>query len=111
MTGRTASNAVMAFAGRSYLRSRAVKNDAMDKPNSEASVLIISRTKNESLVIGDDIRITVVECRGDKIRLAISCPQEVPIWRKEVYDLLQDLNQLFPEPRARAKRFPPSNPG
>lgn len=48
-------------------------------------MLVLSRKKNESIMIGDDIVITVVEIRGDKIRLGIQAPQIVPVHRKEVY--------------------------
>ena len=50
---------------------------------------VFSRKKNEQLVIGDDIFVTVVEIRGDKVRLGIELPREVPVHRKEVYDALR----------------------
>src|SRR2546427_787192 len=49
-------------------------------------MLVLSRKKNESIVLGDRITITVVEIRGDKIRLGITCPAEVPVHRQEVFD-------------------------
>lgn len=49
-------------------------------------MLVLSRKKNESIVINDDIVITVVEIRGDKVRLGIEAPREVPVDRKEVAD-------------------------
>ena len=48
-------------------------------------MLVLSRKKNESIVINDSIVITVVEIRGDKIRLGIEAPREVPIHRSEVH--------------------------
>ncbi len=51
-------------------------------------MLVLSRKKNESVVIDDKIVITVVEIRGDKVRLGIEAPREVPVHRKEVYDAL-----------------------
>ena len=51
-------------------------------------MLILSRKKNEKIVIRDDITITVVEIRGDKVRLGIEAPKEVPVHRQEVYDTI-----------------------
>ena len=48
-------------------------------------MLVLSRMNNESIVIGDDIVITVVEIRGDKVRLGVDAPREVPVHRREVY--------------------------
>lgn len=48
-------------------------------------MLVLSRKKNESIVINDEIIITVVEVRGDKVRLGIQAPREVPVHRSEVY--------------------------
>lgn len=52
-------------------------------------MLVLSRKKNESIVINDDIRIVVVEIRGDKVRLGVEAPREVPVHRREVYDAIQ----------------------
>ncbi len=51
-------------------------------------MLVLSRKKNESIIIGEDIVITIIEVRGDKVRLGIQAPREVPIHRSEVYDLI-----------------------
>ena len=51
-------------------------------------MLVLSRKKNESIVINSDITITVVEIRGDKVRLGIVTPKEVPVHRQEVYDAI-----------------------
>jgi carbon storage regulator len=51
-------------------------------------MLVLSRKKNESIVINNDIVITVVEIRGDKVRLGIVAPKEVPVPRQEVYDAI-----------------------
>lgn len=48
-------------------------------------MLVLSRKKNESIVIDDNIVITVVEIRGDKVRLGIQAPKEVPVHRSEVH--------------------------
>jgi len=51
-------------------------------------MLVLSRKKNESIVIDNNITITVVEIRGDKVRLGIVAPKEVPVHRQEVFDLI-----------------------
>ncbi|HEY7427788.1 MAG TPA: carbon storage regulator CsrA [Gemmataceae bacterium] len=51
-------------------------------------MLVLSRKKNESIVINSDITVTVVEIRGDKVRLGIVAPKEVPVHRQEVYDAI-----------------------
>ncbi len=52
-------------------------------------MLVLSRKKNESIVIDNDITIVVVDIRGDKVRLGIEAPKEVPVHRREVYDAIQ----------------------
>ena len=52
-------------------------------------MLALTRKKGESLVINNDIEITVLEIRGDQIKLGVSAPKEVPIYRKEVYTQIQ----------------------
>ena len=51
-------------------------------------MLVLSRKKNESIVINNDVTVTVVEIRGDKVRLGIVAPKEVPVHRQEVYDAI-----------------------
>lgn len=55
-------------------------------------MLVLSRQKNESIVIGDNIVITVVDIRGDKVRLGISAPTEIPVHRQEVYEAIRREN-------------------
>ncbi|MFN7732340.1 MAG: carbon storage regulator CsrA [Pirellula sp.] len=52
-------------------------------------MLVLSRKKNESIVINNEITIVVVEIRGDKVRLGVEAPREVPVHRREVYDAIQ----------------------
>jgi carbon storage regulator len=59
------------------------------QPIGEA-MLVLSRKKNESIIINDDITITVVEIRGDKVRLGIEAPKTVTVHRQEVYEAIQN---------------------
>ena len=52
-------------------------------------MLVLSRKQNESIIINDNIVVTVVEVRGDKVRLGIEAPKEVPVHRREVYDAIR----------------------
>lgn len=52
-------------------------------------MLVLSRKRDESIMIGDDIVITVVEIRGDKVRLGVEAPTDVSVHRQEVYDAIQ----------------------
>jgi carbon storage regulator len=63
-------------------------------------MLVLSRKKNESIVINNDITVTVVEIRGDKVRLGIVAPKEVPVHRQEVYDAIHGKEGSAPEPAA-----------
>ena len=56
-------------------------------------MLALSRKKNEALVINNNIEITVLEIRGEQVKLGISAPKDVPIYRKEVYVQIQEANQ------------------
>ena len=56
-------------------------------------MLVLSRQRDQTIVIGDDIEITVVDIRGDKVRLGINAPSEVPVHRKEVYDAIKRENR------------------
>jgi carbon storage regulator len=74
-------------------------------------MLVLSRQRDESIMIGDNVQITVVDIRGDKVRLGIVAPAEIPVHRKEVYDAIQrenrkaagvstqDLAEIVPPPR------------
>ena len=53
-------------------------------------MLVLSRKKNESIIIRDDIIVTVVEVRGDKVRLGIDAPKEVTVHRREIYDKIKE---------------------
>jgi carbon storage regulator len=56
-------------------------------------MLVLSRQRDETIMIGDDIEITVVDIRGDKVRLGITAPATIPVHRKEVYEAIQRENR------------------
>lgn len=56
-------------------------------------MLALSRKKNESLVIDNKIEVTILEIKGDQVKVGISAPKEVPIYRKEVYLQIQEANK------------------
>lgn len=69
-------------------------------------MLVLSRQRDESIMIGDNIVITIVDIRGDKVRLGIEAPTEIPVHRQEVYEAIQRENlrasQLDPQEARRA---------
>jgi carbon storage regulator len=69
-------------------------------------MLVLSRKKNESIVINNDITVTVVEIRGDKVRLGIVAPKEVPVHRQEVFEAIHGKQATVPA----AESAPPSPP-
>ena len=56
-------------------------------------MLVLSRQKDETIMIGDDVEITVVDIRGDKVRLGITAPAHIPVHRKEVYEAIRRENR------------------
>lgn len=56
-------------------------------------MLALSRKKNEALVINNNIEVTILEIKGEQVKLGISAPKEVPVYRKEVYLEIQRANQ------------------
>jgi carbon storage regulator len=56
-------------------------------------VLVLTRKVNQSIVIGDDIEVVVLEVRGEQIRLGIKAPRDVVVHRKEIYEQIQEENQ------------------
>ena len=61
-------------------------------------MLVLSRQRDESIIIGDNIVLTVVDIRGDKVRLGIDAPKEIPVHRQEVYDAIQKEKELASKP-------------
>lgn len=56
-------------------------------------MLALSRKKDEAIVINNDVEITVIEIKGDQVKLGITAPKSVPIYRKEVYVQIQEANK------------------
>jgi carbon storage regulator len=52
-------------------------------------MLVLSRQRDESIMIGDDVEIIIVDVRGDKVRLGITAPKSIPVHRREIYDAIQ----------------------
>ena len=85
-------------------------------------MLVLSRTRDQTIMIGDDVEITIVDVRGDKVRLGITAPAHIPVHRKEVYDAIKrenaraaqmdpgDLTGTAPPPRGGAGPQPKDGP-
>lgn len=56
-------------------------------------MLALSRKKNEAIIINNNIEITILEVRGDQVKIGITAPKEVPVYRKEVYEQIQNANK------------------
>ena len=84
-------------------------------------MLVLSRQRDQTIMIGDDIELTVVDIRGDKVRIGIKAPSQVPVHRKEIYEAIKreneqaarldkgELNSLpVAKPPARSSGAPPT---
>lgn len=78
-------------------------------------MLVLSRQRDQTIMIGDDVEITVVDIRGDKVRLGINAPPEIPVHRKEVYDAIKRENRaaagIKPEDIAKVAGAPANHSG
>jgi carbon storage regulator len=78
-------------------------------------MLVLSRQRDESIMIGDNIVVTIVDIRGDKVRLGINAPTEIPVHRQEVYEAIQRENlrasRLEPKDTRGLGKPGPSQPG
>ena len=63
-------------------------------------MLALSRKKNEALVINNNIEITILDIKGDQVKIGISAPKQIPIYRKEVYLQIQESNKAAMEHEA-----------
>src|SRR5438270_10705081 len=68
-----------------------------------AAMLVLSRKKNESIIINDNITVTVIEIRGDKVRIGIEAPKDVTVHRREVYEAIQNQARIS-DPAAKVGR-------
>lgn len=68
-------------------------------------MLVLSRKKNESIIINDNITVTVIEVRGDKVRLGIEAPKDVSVHRREVYEAIHG-HDTAPQPNKHHDRDP-----
>ncbi len=57
-------------------------------------MLVLTRKKNQSIIVGDDVEIVVVDIKGDQIKLGVNAPKSIAVHRKEVYEEIQKENQL-----------------
>ena len=62
-------------------------------------MLVLSRHRDESIMIGDNVVVTIVDIRGDKVRLGIDAPQSIPVHRQEVYEAIKRENKMSLEVR------------
>ena len=71
-------------------------------------MLALSRKKNEAIIINNNIEITILEIKGDQVKIGVSAPKEVPVYRKEVYSQIQAANKeamTEPSPELLKKLF------
>ena len=76
-------------------------------------MLVLTRRVSQSIVIGNDVVVTVLEVRGDQVRIGVSAPRDVDVHREEVFEELQEANRAAASPSAEAvtalgKLLPPS---
>jgi carbon storage regulator len=69
-------------------------------------MLVLSRQRDESIMIGDDVEIIIVDVRGDKVRLGITAPKNIPVHRREIYDAIQREKAEKKEPEKQAEQEP-----
>ena len=73
-------------------------------------MLVLSRQRDESIMIGDDVEVTIVDVRGDKVRLGITAPKSIPVHRREIYDAIQrekaEAKKADEQPQRPARRQP-----
>jgi carbon storage regulator len=73
-------------------------------------MLVLSRQRDESIIIGDNVIVTIVDVRGDKVRLGIEAPREISVHRREVYEAIQRENQQAAQIQPDEARRLPNKP-
>jgi carbon storage regulator len=73
-------------------------------------MLVLSRQRDESIMIGDDVEIIIVDVRGDKVRLGITAPKNIPVHRREIYDAIKREKGLSPESKEQHGKDTPDEP-
>jgi carbon storage regulator len=86
---RTA-NCIPDSLGFTLIRSIGWNAPGLHRQQRGAAMLVLSRKKNESIIINDNITVTVIEIRGDKVRLGFEAPKHVTVHRREVYEAIQN---------------------
>ena len=66
-------------------------------------MLVLSRQRDESIMIGDDVEIIIVDVRGDKVRLGITAPKDIPVHRREIYDAIKREKDQNAQPKEQEK--------
>ena len=61
-------------------------------------MLVLSRRRDESIMIGDSVKVTIVDVRGDRVKLGIDAPKSIPVHREEIYDAIQEQKKKSPDP-------------
>ncbi len=69
-------------------------------------MLVLSRQRDESIMIGDNVEIIIVDVRGDKVRLGITAPKDIPVHRREIYDAIQREKNEKKEPQKQQEAEP-----
>jgi len=85
---RSVSTIIVDLPARSFIFHRQ-GSSAEKTSREELKMLVLSRQRDETIVIGDNIRITIVDVRGDKVRIGIDAPRDVSVHREEVYNAIQ----------------------
>jgi carbon storage regulator len=78
------------FGGTNFSIQQWTVRAQRDEHQRGVAMLVLSRKKNESIIINDNITVTVIEIRGDKVRLGIEAPKHVTVHRREVYEAIQN---------------------
>ena len=73
-------------------------------------MLVLSRQRDESIMIGDDVEIIIVDVRGDKVRLGITAPKDIPVHRREIYDAIKREKGQNPDSKEQNGKGTPAEP-